>query len=171
MGIPLLNGNGWVAPPYYPGMEYMWNKLHYHPQLKEISDWDFDRYTPHVVIVVIGQNDSNPDDYMRTDPAGVRAKYWRYRYAELVKSIRSKYPKALIIFSTTLLEHDRNWDDAIEDVCKRLNDEKIVHFMYRRNGCGTPGHLRIPEAEEMAEELVNFINGLPIAVWQEEKDG
>ena len=31
------------------------------------------------------------------------------------------------------------------------------HFLYRRNGAGTPGHIRIPEAEEMAEELAGYI--------------
>ncbi|MDD6292074.1 MAG: electron transporter RnfD [Lachnospiraceae bacterium] len=166
-GIPLLNGNGWVAPPYYPGMEFMWDKLHYHPQLGKAVDWDFSLYTPHVVIVAIAQNDSNPDDYMRTDPMGLRAEYWKYKYGELVKNIRKKYPKTLIILTTTLLEHDKNWDDAIEEVCNQLGDERIMHFLYKRNGCGTPGHLRIPEAEEMANELVDFINGLTVPVWDE----
>ena len=34
--------------------------------------------------------------------------------------------------------------------------------MFRRNGKGTPGHLRIPEAEEMAEELSAYIENLYI---------
>ena len=123
-GIPLINGNGWVAPPFYPGMEFMWDKLHYHPQLGEATDWDFDRYTPHVVMIAVGQNDSNPDDYMATDPHGLRAEYWKYKYRELVQNIRAKYPKALILLFTTLLNHDRNWDEAIDEVCRRLNDER-----------------------------------------------
>lgn len=165
-GIPLINGNGWVAPPHYPGMEFMWDKLHYHPQLGSASDWDFRLYTPHIVIIAVAQNDSNPDDYMRTDPEGVRAEYWKYKYGELVKNIRSKYPKAFIILTTTLLCHDRNWDDAIDEVCNKLGDERVVHFVYKRNGCGTMGHLRIPEAEEMAGELTDFINGLTVPVWE-----
>lgn len=34
--------------------------------------------------------------------------------------------------------------------------------MFRRNGRGTPGHLRIPEAEEMAEELAAYMESLGI---------
>lgn len=98
---------------------------------------------------------------------GLRAEYWKYKYGELVKNIRKKYPKTLIVLTTTLLEHDKNWDDAIEEVCNQLGDERIMHFLYKRNGCGTPGHLRIPEAEEMANELVDFINGLTVPVWDE----
>ena len=39
---------------------------------------------------------------------------------------------------------------------KEINDEKIVRFKFKRNGIGTPGHLRIPK-EKMAEELTLFI--------------
>lgn len=166
-GIPLLNGTGWVAPPVYPGMEYMWDKVHYHPQLDQVSLWDFEKYTPHLVIVAIGQNDNHPDDYMKENPAGERADYWKYKYQQFIKQIREKYPKAVIVLTTTILEHDKSWDQAIEEVCQGLGDDKILHFLYSENGSGTPGHIRIPEAEKMAEELTTFINGLDIPVWEE----
>ena len=51
-----------------------------------------------------------------------------------------------------------------------MTANRIRHFLYRRNGCGTPGHIRISEAEEMAEELVDYINHLDIPVWEEIKD-
>lgn len=164
-GIPLLNGNGWVEPPFYPGMEYMWDKLHYHPKFGEGTPWDFSRYTPHLVIVAIGQNDSNPDDYMKNAPNGVRAVYWKYQYKKLIHNIRKKYPKAVILLTTTILEHDKGWDEAIDEVCRELKDERVRHFLYRRNGTGTPGHARIPEAEEMASELAEYVEKLDIPVW------
>ncbi len=166
-GIPLLNGSGWVMPPVYPGMESMWDKLHYHPQWGRISEWNFKRYTPHLVLVAIGQNDSNPEDYMKTDPEGAKAAKWRHVYRKFIWDIREKYPDAVILLATTILEHDANWDQAIGQVCEELGDNRIRHFMYRKNGCGTRGHVRIPEAEEMAEELVNYIESLDIPVWEE----
>ena len=165
-GIPLLNGTGWVEPPVYPGMEYMWDKVHYHPQFGNVSLWDFSKYTPHLVIVAIGQNDSHPDDYMKDNPDGERASYWKYKYRKLVENIRGKYPKALIVLTTTILEHDKNWDRAIEEVCQSLRDGRVRHFMYSQNGSGTPGHIRVPEAERMAEELTSYINNLDIPVWE-----
>ena len=166
-GIPLLNGNGWVSPPYYPGMEFMWDKVHYSPQLDKVTEWDFERYIPHLVIVAIGQNDSNPDDYMKDDPAGLRAVYWKYKYEWLIREMRKKYPKALILLTTTILEHDPGWDRAIEEVCRNLGDARVMHFLYSENGRGTPGHIRIPEAEQMAAELAEFIEGLDIPVWED----
>ena len=43
-------------------------------------------------------------------------------------------------------------------------------FLYSKNGCGTPGHIRGSEAEEMAEELASYIDMLSekIPVWKEE---
>lgn len=166
-GIPLLNGNGWVAPPAYPGMEYMWDKLHYHPDLGEAVSWDFSRYTPHLVIVAVGQNDSNPEDYMKEKPGGLRAAYWKYRYGMWIRAIRRQYPRAVILLTTTILGHDRSWDEAIGEVCRELDDKRIRHFLYRRNGCGTPGHIRISEAEEMATELAAYVEGLDIPVWED----
>ncbi len=166
-GIPLLNGTGWVGPTY-PGMEFMWDKLHYHPGLGKVKEWDFSRFQPHLVLIAVGQNDSHPVDVMKEDAHGERARFWKKKYRELAENIRGKYPKAVILLATTILEHHRNWDLAIDEVCEALRrdgDERVFHFLYSRNGCGTPGHIRIPEAEEMAEELVRFIEGLSVNVW------
>ena len=43
-----------------------------------------------------------------------------------------------------------------------MGDEKVTHFIFQRGGAATPGHLRIPEAEEMAEELSAYIERLGI---------
>ena len=156
-----------MAPPAYPGMEYVWDKLHYHPDLGEAVGWDFSRYTPHLVVVAVGQNDSNPEDYMKEKPGGLRAAYWKYRYGMWIRAIRRQYPRAVILLTTTILGHDRSWDEAIREVCRELDDKRIRHFLYRRNGCGTPGHIRIPEAEEMAAELAAYVEGLDIPVWED----
>lgn len=160
-GIPLLNGDGWVGP-FYPGMEFMWDKLHYRKELEEPIEWDFQRYTPQVVIVAIGQNDSHPQDYMKDDFYCEKAVYWRIRYQEFIQNLRQKYPDAHIICCTTLLMHDASWDSAIDLVCQELEDDRVHHYVFQRNGAGTPGHLRIPEAEEMAQELAVYIEKLSV---------
>ena len=161
-GIALLDGTGWFHAPDYVGMESAWDKIHYNPVFGKQTDWSFEEYTPQVVIIAIGQNDNHPDDYMKEDYDGEKALHWRSNYEKLLGRIREKYPNAWIICITTLLEHDPAWDRSVEEVCRKIQDEKIRHFMFRRNGKGTPGHLRIPEAEEMAEELSAYIENLDI---------
>ena len=48
-----------------------------------------------------------------------------------------------------------------------MDDKKISHYLFKRNGKATPGHLRIPEAKEMADELAAYIENLSIEGWNE----
>lgn len=163
-GIALLNGTGYFHGPDYVGMESTWDKLRYCDYFGAPTPWDFSRYTPHVVIIAIGQNDSNPENYMGKNAE--KSAHWKRHYAAFVKKLRRKYPDALFILATTILCHDRAWDDAIEEVKAELADPKIVHFLYSNNGTGTPGHIRIPEAEKMADELAAFLEGFGEEIWQ-----
>ncbi len=165
-GIALLDREGYFNEPDYIGMENVWDKLQYNPAYGEVTAWDFSRYTPHVVVVAIGQNDSHPEDYVKDDPCGAKAKRWKDHYRELVEKIRAVYPKARIILATTILNHDKSRDDAIEEVCGQLKDPRITHFLYQRNGCGTPGHIRIGEAQEMSEELAAYIESFGEEIWE-----
>lgn len=162
-GLALLDGTGYFHGPDYIGLEFTYDKLRYNTQLGPCSKWDFSRYTPHVVLVAIGQNDSHPEDYMGKDHK--KSNYWKYRYKLLIMKFRELYPHALIILKTTVLNHSSKWDDAIDQVTKELNDLKIVHFLYSNNGCQTPGHIRIPEAEQMAGELTSFIQSFGDDIW------
>jgi hypothetical protein len=165
-GIALLHGTGFYFEPDYIGMEEVWDKLVYHPELDWVKKWDFSRYTPHVVIVAIGQNDAHPVNYMQEDCKSKRSENWRRHYEAFLRSLRRTYPKALIVAATTIMCHHPSWDDSIGAVCERIGDPKIVSFLYSRNGSGTPGHVRVSEAEEMAEELCGFLQSFGDEIWR-----
>ena len=164
-GIALLHGTGWYSEPDYIGMEEVWDKTSFHPELAANRKWDFNKYVPNVVIVAIGQNDSHPVDYMQKNSRSAKSENWRNHYEAFLRALRQTYPKALIIAATTILYHDKSWDDSIDEVCGRIADSRIVHFLYSRNGTGTPGHIRIPEAEAMSDELSAFIRSFGDSVW------
>lgn len=163
-GICLLDDAGWFAGPVCKGMFSMYDKIQYHPDLGVQKRWDFSKYTPDVVIVAIGQNDKDPYDYMKADYNSEQSQYWRLAYKDFICKLRKRYPDAHIILSTTILNHEAVWDDAIDEVCRRLQetDNKVHHFLYSNNGCGTHGHIRISEAEKMAEELAAYIENLNV---------
>ncbi len=167
-GIALLDYTGWFAAPEYKGVESCYDKMEYNPDLGQAKQWDFSRYTPHVVIVAIGQNDNHPEDYMAKDYDGAQGKNWREHYRRFIERLMELYPKAQIILTTTILQHDANWDKAIDEVRARIGSERVHHFLYHRNGAGTPGHIRIPEAEEMAKELTAYIRGLGDDIWADD---
>ena len=168
-GASLIDGIGWFHAPHYLGMESIWDRSTYNPEFGEPQPWDFTRYTPHVVVVALGQNDSHPHDFMASDYDGAEARHWRARYADFVRALREKYPKALIVLTTTILRHDAAWDRAIDEVCDTLRDDgefHVKHFLYSRNGCGTDGHPRIPEDEQMAAELTAYLESFGPDLWQ-----
>ncbi len=166
-GIALLHGTGWFMEPDYIGMEEVYDKIQYHPLLGNPKSWDFTKYTPHIVLVAIGQNDSHPEDYMARDYYGEKSLRWRSHYMAFISKLRNIYPDSVIILATTILNHHENWDRSIEEISLKLQDDKIFCYKYSNNGCGTPGHIRISEAEQMAEELEEFIISLGDDLWKE----
>lgn len=165
-GIALMDKTGYFLAPNQLGMESVYDKLCFNPELGKLTEWNFKNYIPHVVIIAIGQNDSFPKDIMKEEFVGRKAKCWRSKYKHFISNIRKKYPEALIILTTTIMEHDVRWDNAIEMVCAEMKDEKIVHFLFHDNGKGTKGHVRIREAQKMGKELAEYINGFGEEVWR-----
>ena len=99
---------------------------------------------------------------MKNDYQGEKAQNWRTHYRQFLAKLRETYPDAWIVCCTTLLQHDIGWDMSISQAVQDLGDKKVSHCVFKRNGKATPGHLRIPEAEEMAEELCHYIHSLNI---------
>lgn len=164
-GIALLDGAGWFHEPDTIGMLNMYDKIQYNPLLHQPKQWEFYRYTPHVVIVAIGQNDSHPEDYMAEDFTGEKAESWKKRYKDFILLLQQQYPQAVFVLCTTIVHHSSKWDQAIGAVCSELKDGRIFHFVYNRNGRGTPGHARVSEAEEMSFELSRFIMAMGDDIW------
>ncbi len=162
-GIALMDGYGYFNMPDAKGMLSRYDKIQYQPSLGATKDWDFEQYTPQVVIVAIGQNDNHPIDYMAQDYEGEDAKKWRAEYLRFIRIIQDKYPGVHVVLTTTILGHDVSWDKAIDQVCRDAADDHVHHFLYEKNGCGTPGHIRKSEAEKMSDELSAFIQSLNIA--------
>ena len=120
-GIALLPKTGWFMEPHYIGMEEVYDKLQYHPQLGPVKQWDFEKYRPHVVIVAIGQNDNHPEDYMAEDYDGEKGRYWREHYKAFIQKLREIYPNAVLVLATTILNHDSGWDRAIDEYVGNCN--------------------------------------------------
>ena len=164
-GLALLDGTGYYDGPDYIGLESCWDKVNYAPCFGPVTDWDFARFTPQVVIVAVGQNDHHPANIMAEDYHSAASVRWRSEYCRFLGRLRERYPHAHILCTTTILGHDPAWDRAIGECAAAMGDARIRHFLYTNNGCGTPGHVRGSEAAVMARELADFIEALP-GVWE-----
>ena len=165
-GMAFLDGIGFFHAPEHLGMESCYNKIQYDPYLGTVKPWDFTKWIPQVVVVGIGQNDAYPYDFMKEDYEGETAKAWRNHYATFVRTLRMHYPKAKIICLTTVMVHDAAWDKAIGEVVACLGDENVSQFLFSRVGVAAPGHPRIPDHEEMAQELSAYIEAMGESIWK-----
>ncbi|MBR1393710.1 MAG: electron transporter RnfD [Ruminococcus sp.] len=169
-GIAIFDRTGYYHSPETIGMETAYDKVIYFPEECGYSDWDFSLYTPQVVILAVGQNDQHReqgDDPDITDPDYRRK--WKDRYEEIIRSLRSHYPKAQFIMLLTVLMHDPSWDRALDEIVSELTaegDGKISHLTFTRCGKATPGHPRLPEQYEMASELTAYISRLGDSLWE-----
>jgi len=131
----------------------------------ENPKWDFNAFTPQIVVINLFQNDSwiveKPEHaefkhrFGTTKPS---AEVITQHYQDLVKRIRSKYPKANIICALGNMDATREgsaWPGYIVSAVKSLNDAKIyTHFFPYKN---TSGHPKVEEQKTMADDLIAFI--------------
>ena len=130
------------------------------------STWDFSQYTPDVVVINLFQNDSwlvdlpdraefktNFGDYVPRDD------YFISAYQQFIADIRSHYPNAKIICmlgSMDATKEGSKWMDYIEKAVANLDDKNIyTHFIPYK---GTPGHPSVKEQQDMANDLIHFID-------------
>lgn len=165
-GISLLNHSGYFHAPECIGMESIYDKIHFNPDISDVTNWDFRGYTPQVVVIDIGQNDAVPEDYMKEDAKSDKAKIWSEHYRKFVVNIRKCYPNAFIVLTTTIMNHNSSWDRAIGLICLNISDSKIIHFLYSSNGWGTLQFIKEPDAEQMAFELSMFLKSFGPEIWK-----
>lgn len=165
-GIALFDGTGYFHAPDFIGLETTFDKTCYFPEGGELTKWDFGKYRPDIVIIAIGQNDKhdgiNDNDGIDIADPAYRQK-WKEAYKKLVRELDGQYGNsAKFVLTTTVLMHDEEWDKAIEEIKEELSAEgvKAYHNLFSRNGAATPGHPRLPEHNEMAEELTKFIRSI-----------
>ena len=129
------------------------------------SKWDFNKYTPDVVVINLLQNDSwivyKPENDQFKARFGTKAPEPTFiisEYKSFVASIRAKYPNATIICALGSMDATREgsvWPSYIQQAVSQLNDSKIyTHFFPYKN---TGGHPRVSEQKVMADSLIQFI--------------
>ncbi|MFA6400945.1 MAG: SGNH/GDSL hydrolase family protein [Salinivirgaceae bacterium] len=129
------------------------------------SKWDFNQYTPDVVVINLFQNDSwivNMPEYEQfknrfgstaPDSAIIIA-----AYKSFVTSIRTKYPNVPIICALGNMDATRigsPWPGYIQQAITPLNDAKIYTCFFEFKN--SPGHPNLKEQQVMADQLIAFI--------------
>ena len=150
-GASLIDGFGYWHRG--TGMEAFYNKS---APLDDASLWEFDKYSPDLVIIALGQNDSATIEIGKD----MSDREWKDRYKQLIANLRSQHPNAYFIGMFPNMYHDSQWDtyltEAIAEYRQEYNDNRIFSLIHQQV---TPGHPRISEQQQMADTLKKFIDG------------
>ena len=126
------------------------------------TQWDFSSWTPDVVVINLFQNDSwltdrehrlipNPSDQQRIQA-----------YIDFVKTIRSKYPKALIVCALGSMDATKagsKWPGYITTAVSRMKQENSQEKMDTLffEFTGYEAHPRVKQHQANAAKLTAFI--------------
>lgn len=129
------------------------------------SKWDFNQYTPDVVVINLFQNDSwlvNMPEHEqfkhRFGNAAPDTTTIIAAYKNFVISIRNNYPNAHIICALGNMDATRigsPWPGYIQQAITQFNDAKIYTCFFEFKN--SPGHPKLKEQQVMADQLIAFI--------------
>lgn len=137
--------------------EYDYTQLYNHTE-----SWDFHRYTPDVVCVNLGTNDTSTKgyDYNLLEDA----------YRKFLKKLRGHYPNAKIVYLTGTMLSGKQLEEvkkALDKVVAEANkagDKEVYRFdMTPQNGdlgMGADYHPSLWQQEKMAGELTAYLRSL-----------
>lgn len=132
-----------------------------------LSQHNFAQYTPNIVVVDLGQNDS----WLINKPTHTQFKarfgdkkpsdtIFINNYIAFFSSLRKKYPKAHIICTLGSMDATKAsspWPGFIKSAVSHLADDRITSFFFDYKG--TPGHPKRKEQQAMAKALIKYIEG------------
>lgn len=146
---------GFTLPQTLPGMYDRTEPM------RGDKKWDFSKWTPHVVVVNIGQNDS----WTGADPATFIDTYIKF-----IKTLRGHYPKALIICALGSMDataprglYPGYVTKAVERLKTEEKDSHVETFFFEF--LGAKGHPNSKQARAMAEKLAAFLEAKDPALW------
>lgn len=126
------------------------------------EQWDFSRFTPDVVCINLGTNDTSTTG---ADPALLKAGYVR-----LLSQVRKAYPAAKIVFLCGCMMHEAALDlasqtmDTVVAEAHAAGDREVYRFDFAPQegdlGYGASWHPSYWQHANMADELTPFLRQL-----------
>jgi lysophospholipase L1-like esterase len=152
-GVSLVNGFGYWNNFWNngTGAEVIYDRV---KPLPGVDIWDFNQYSPDLVIIAYGQNDA------ATVGNSLSKEQWKEKYKQMIGNLRAKYPDAYFVGMFPAMFHDPQWDsyitEAIAEYRTENNDNQVFSLIHPQV---TSGHPRISEQKTMANTLKKFIDG------------
>lgn len=126
------------------------NTMLYRPEVK----WDFTQFTPDIICINLGTNDTSLDNY---DIA-----IYEREYRKFLARLRGLYPQAKIVLLTGSMLGGKALDD-VKSVLDRIaaDNDRVYRFDMSPQtgdlGYGAAYHPSAAQARKMADELIRYL--------------
>ncbi len=162
-----------TVPQYYDKLGFSWwtDFDNGDPQMSAV-DWDFNAFTPDVIVVNLGTNDNSYINGVKTsaDKQAEREAYTA-EYKEFIKLLREKNPDAYILCTLGIMGQEL-YDymaKAVDEYVSETGDENVSAFKFdvqdMNDGLGADWHpsdtTHTKAANALVEELKPIIESLP----------
>jgi hypothetical protein len=151
-----------LLPPYYDKLGRSYGKFAEGIAPDRIS-WDFNRFTPDIIVINLGTNDSS---YCGTDET--KAAAYQAGYKEFVKTVREKNPHSYII-STLGIMGDSLYpylEAAVTEYRNETKDQRISTLKFAiqsaSDGYAVDWHPSEKTHEKASDKLVEYIKELDL---------
>ena len=125
------------------------------------EEWDFSKFTPDVVCINLGTNDTSKPNY--------RIDLFRDNYVKFYHTLRDLYPNAkIVLLSGTMIkagsQREKDLDEALKqvaEIARQEGDTEVYQFAMTPEdgsmGWGSSWHPSKQRHAKMAEELTRFL--------------
>ena len=143
-----VSGIGLYVDKWWPGG----NMSNYYDRELNTTTWDFSRWTPQIVVINLGQNDS----WGSYTQAGAEQ-----AYVDLTLTLRGEYPDAYFILALGSMDATApgsQWPTYLQNAVGELNstygDPKVYSLIFPYSG---GAHPTVARHADMADQLTAFI--------------
>lgn len=152
----MVSFSRWTMPEIY-------NRLN---PADSLSEWNFSKYKPHIVVVDIGENDAaivtrldNPQFIRVFGKTPPTKEFIINAYVDFIKTLRQKYPNAYIICSLGsmgVVKENSPYPGYVTKAVEITGDKKVASFFFKYKG--SAGHPKVKDHRMMADDLIAFID-------------
>ena len=153
-GLAVMDGTGFHSSAGGPiGLETTYTKLG--PTLGNFSNWNFNRYSPHLVIMALGIND---EGFI----SGSEERGWINKYKQIINDLRNnRHPNADFVLTVPPLGYERTrMEGLVRQVVNEINNPNVHYF--NLTVPVPPNHPNSESHNRMANQLYNFVQTLDI---------
>ena len=128
------------------------------PWLPNVKNWNFKKFSPHVVILAYGTNDSSLSKNWKD-----KKENWNNAYKSIIENLLQRYQDAELVLCVPHMNSERKRiEKMVRKVAMSMHDRRVHYFDWKIPP-SQDGHPNKTDHENMAKDLTDYIESIGIS--------